>query len=76
MITGEFEEFTRVQARDWIEEAGGRVSGSVSRKTRYLLAGQGGGGKLAEAEKYGVEKLNAQQFLQLMNDAGINVQRK
>jgi DNA ligase (NAD+) len=41
-----------------IVAAGGRVTGSVSRKTDYLIAGESAGSKLAQAEKYGVPVLD------------------
>jgi DNA ligase (NAD+) len=48
---------TRDQARELIEEHGGRVSGSVSKKTTYLLAGEDAGSKLTQAQSLGIKIL-------------------
>jgi DNA ligase (NAD+) len=54
VLTGTLPELTREQAREMIVAAGGRVTGSVSRKTDYVVAGESAGSKLAQAEKLGV----------------------
>jgi DNA ligase (NAD+) len=54
VITGTLPDLSREQATALIQAAGGRVSGSVSAKTDYLLAGSDAGSKLAKAEKLGV----------------------
>jgi DNA ligase (NAD+) len=54
VLTGTLPELTREQATERIVAAGGRVTGSVSRKTDYLLAGASPGSKLAQAERLGV----------------------
>jgi DNA ligase (NAD+) len=54
VLTGTLPTLTRDQAASLIEDAGGKVSGSVSKKTTYLLAGTEAGSKLAKAEKLGV----------------------
>jgi len=54
VITGTLPGMSREQAKDLIETHGGRVTGSVSSKTDYLLAGERAGSKLARAEKLGV----------------------
>jgi DNA ligase (NAD+) len=54
VLTGTLPELTREQASDMIVAAGGRVTGSVSRKTDYVVAGESAGSKLAQAEKLGV----------------------
>jgi len=70
VITGTFQGFSREEAKTWIEAAGGRVAGSVSRKTRYLVVGEDAGSKLADAEKFGIAQLTEEQFLQLMEANG------
>jgi DNA ligase (NAD+) len=55
VLTGTLPELTREQASEMIVAAGGRVTGSVSRKTDYVVAGESAGSKLAQAEKLGVE---------------------
>ena len=58
VITGTLDGMSRDEARALIEDAGGRVTSSVSKKTDYLLAGEAAGSKLAKAEKLGVEVLD------------------
>lgn len=58
VITGTLPTLSREQAKALIETHGGRVTGSVSGKTDYLLAGERAGGKLAKAEKLGVDVLD------------------
>jgi len=55
VLTGKMENYTRSAASKLIEERGGRVSSSVSKKTDYLVAGEKAGSKLTKAEKLGVE---------------------
>jgi DNA ligase (NAD+) len=54
VLTGTLPTLTREQATEAIIAAGGKVTGSVSRKTDYLLAGESPGSKLAQAERLGV----------------------
>jgi DNA ligase (NAD+) len=49
-----------------IEAAGGKVAGSVSKKTSYVLAGEEAGSKLTRAEELGVAILDEEQFLKLL----------
>jgi DNA ligase (NAD+) len=58
VLTGTLPELTREQASEMIVAAGGRVTGSVSRKTDYVVAGESAGSKLAQAEKLGVAVLD------------------
>ena len=62
VLTGTLESFTRDQASRLIEERGGRVSSSVSKKTDYVLAGSEAGSKLAKAESLGVSVLSEDDF--------------
>jgi DNA ligase (NAD+) len=54
VITGTLPTMSRDQAKAYIETHGGKVTGSVSGRTDYLLAGEKAGSKLAKAEKLGV----------------------
>ncbi len=58
VLTGTLPTLTRDQAGELIEAAGGKVSGSVSKKTTYVVAGSEAGSKLAKAEKLGVAILD------------------
>jgi DNA ligase (NAD+) len=58
VLTGTLPELTREEASEMIVAAGGRVTGSVSRKTDYIVAGESAGSKLAQAEKLGVEVID------------------
>lgn len=58
VVTGTLSSMTRGQAKEKLQAAGARVTGSVSAKTDYLLAGENAGSKLARAEKLGVTVLD------------------
>lgn len=58
VLTGTLPTLSRDQAKELIEAAGGKVSGSVSKKTHYVVAGAEAGSKLAKAEELGVEILD------------------
>jgi DNA ligase (NAD+) len=66
VLTGTLPTLTREQATEKIEAAGGKVSGSVSRKTHYVLAGEEAGSKLEKAKTLGVPVLNETEFLELL----------
>jgi DNA ligase (NAD+) len=66
VLTGTLEEMTRDAARDEIVKRGGKVSGSVSKKTDYLVAGSEPGGKLDKAKESGVTVLDEAAFLEML----------
>jgi DNA ligase (NAD+) len=66
VFTGKLEKFTRGEAAQMVVDRGGKSSGSVSKKTGYVVAGPGAGSKLTKAGKLGVEVLDEQQFLDLI----------
>ncbi|MCG8500134.1 MAG: NAD-dependent DNA ligase LigA, partial [Firmicutes bacterium] len=62
VITGTLANYTRDQAKEMIEKCGGRVSGSVSKKTSYVLAGEKAGSKLDKANQLGVKVIDERAF--------------
>lgn len=66
VLTGSLEKFTRKEASDLIEKHGGKTSGSVSKKTDYVLAGEDAGSKLTKAQSLGVEIITEEQFEEMM----------
>ena len=62
VLTGKLENYTRDEAAKLIEDRGGRVSSSVSKKTDYLVAGSDAGSKLTKAEGLGIRILNDTSF--------------
>ena len=66
VLTGTLENYTRDSAAGLIKERGGKVTGSVSKKTDYLLAGESAGSKLDKAEKLGVRVLNEAEFVEML----------
>ena len=66
VLTGTLEKFTRKEASDLIEKHGGKTSGSVSKKTDYVLAGEDAGSKLTKAQSLGVEIITEEQFEEMM----------
>jgi len=66
VLTGSLPTLTREAAKEMIESAGGRVSGSVSKKTNYLVAGEEAGSKLDKAASLGVPVLDEAALLNLL----------
>ena len=67
VLTGTLEKYTRTEASDIIEKLGGKTSGSVSKKTDYVLAGEDAGSKLSKAQSLGITILSEQDFENLIN---------
>ena len=67
VLTGALQNFTRSQAKALIEAAGGRVSGSVSGNTNYVVAGQSPGSKLDRAKRLGVKIIDEAQLEELLS---------
>lgn len=67
VLTGALENYTRDEASEIIEKFGGKVSGSVSKKTSYVLAGEDAGSKLVKAQNLGVTVITEQEFKEMIN---------
>jgi DNA ligase (NAD+) len=66
VLTGALSHFTRDQASDLIKERGGKVTGSVSKKTDYVLAGEDPGSKLDKAKELGVAVISEKEFEKML----------
>ena len=73
VVTGRLERFSRSQIQDTIKQYGGAVSGSVSKNTDYLVAGEGGGSKLADAERLEVKVLSEDELIRKLRDSGVEL---
>ena len=73
VITGTLPNLSRDQAKDMIEAAGGKVAGSVSKKTNYLVAGEDSGSKLAKAQELGVAVLDEAALLGLIRSSSASL---
>ena len=71
VVTGRMQAFSRSDIADRIKAAGGAVSGSVSKKTDYLIAGEDAGSKLADADALGVKVITEDEFLALHTQSGL-----
>ena len=68
VLTGALERFTRDEAGAIIEKFGGKTSGSVSKKTSYLLAGENTGSKYTKAQSLGVPIITEAEFLEMIRE--------
>ncbi len=66
VVTGTLPTLSREEAEAKVREAGGKASGSVSKKTAFVVAGEAAGSKLAKAEQLGVEVIDEREFLRLL----------
>jgi DNA ligase (NAD+) len=69
VFTGGLIGLSREVAKQLVEERGGRVSSSVSKKTSYVVAGEEAGSKLEQARNMGVAVLTEQEFQQLIEQS-------
>jgi DNA ligase (NAD+) len=70
VLTGTLAGMTRDEARDRIVALGGKVTGGVSARTSFVVAGSDPGSKIDRAAKLGVAVLDEDQFLSLLREAG------
>lgn len=68
VITGTLPDMTRDEAKFLIEQNGGKCSGSVSKKTSYVLAGEEAGSKLTKAQQLGVTVISQQELYDMLSD--------
>ena len=68
VVTGTLEHFSRQQIEQAIKQAGAKASSSVSKKTDYVLAGENPGSKLEKAKSLGVEIIDEQRFMKMIED--------
>ena len=68
VLTGSLDRFTRDEAGAMIEQRGGKVSGSVSKKTSIVVAGENAGSKLEKANSLGIRVVNEEEFLAMLDD--------
>ncbi|MCF8105606.1 MAG: NAD-dependent DNA ligase LigA [Desulfohalobiaceae bacterium] len=66
VFTGQLSRWTRAEARQRVEDLGGRTAGSVSNSTDYLVAGPGAGSKLKQGRDLGITVLNEDEFAELI----------
>ncbi|MDY6920154.1 MAG: NAD-dependent DNA ligase LigA [Pseudomonadota bacterium] len=71
VLTGTLEHMTRDQAKEYLQRLGAKVSGSVSKKTTAVVAGEKAGSKLTKAESLGVPVLDETALLALLKEHGI-----
>jgi len=76
VLTGGLAGYTRQEAKQRIEQLGGRVTSSVSKKTDYVVAGNDPGSKLDEAKKLRIQIVNEEEFSYLLNRSSIEGIRK
>ena len=70
VVTGSLEGFSRDETKEAILARGGKASGSVSKKTDYVVAGDNPGSKLAKAEEVGTEVIDEEALRDLVGSAG------
>ena len=68
VLTGKLVEMTRGEAKDWLESHGAKVTGSVSKKTDIVIAGEKAGSKLTKAQDLGIAVWDEQRFSQAMKE--------
>ena len=69
VFTGSLQQLTRKEAKDILENLGGKASGSVSEKTDFVIAGSGAGSKLKKAGDFGISILTEEEFFDKVKNA-------
>lgn len=73
VLTGTLTTMTRDEAKDYLQQLGAKVAGSVSKNTDAVVAGEKAGSKLAKAEALGIPVMNEEAFIQLLREKGIGI---
>ena len=68
VLTGKLVELTRNEAKEYLERFGAKVTGSVTSKTDYVIAGEKAGSKLAKAEQLGIQVLSEDEFIDIIKE--------
>lgn len=68
VITGTLESLNRNEIKEIVEKFGGRVTGSVSKNTDFLIVGENPGSKLERAERFGTRIINEEELLAILNE--------
>ncbi len=71
VLTGELKKYSRNEVKEMLEKAGAKVSGSVSKKTSYIIAGENAGGKLKKAIELNIKIINEDEFIQKIENIDI-----
>ncbi|MER2060329.1 MAG: NAD-dependent DNA ligase LigA [Niallia sp.] len=71
VLTGKLEQLSRNEAKEQIELLGGKITGSVSKKTDLVVAGEDAGGKLTKAEQLGIEVWDEERLMEELKNKGV-----
>ena len=74
VFTGSLTRFTRERAEELVQRLGARASGSVSKKTSFVVAGESAGSKLTKARELGIDVLDEEGFLAFLGERGIHME--
>ncbi|MEG1448632.1 MAG: helix-hairpin-helix domain-containing protein, partial [Oscillospiraceae bacterium] len=73
VLTGTLTKLKRSEAEEFIKSLGGKASSSVSKKTSFVVAGEEAGSKLLKANELGVNVINENEFIDMLNKEGVNL---
>ena len=71
VLTGKLEQLSRNEAKEQIELLGGKITGSVSKKTDLVIAGEDAGSKLTKAEQLGIEVWDEERLMEELKNKGV-----
>ncbi|KNF07247.1 DNA ligase LigA [Gottschalkia purinilytica] len=69
VVTGTLEDFSRTEAKEIVEKLGGKVTGSVSKKTDFVVVGENPGSKADKASELGISIINSDEFKKIVEDS-------